>query len=238
MDYGRESIRDGLFAEIAEEARRLGILHPHTDAERAESRARLLAGLEPDEDVWIFGYGSLMWNPAFHYLERRPALLHGWHRSFCLWTPLGRGSPDNPGLVLGLDRGGSCCGIAYRIAAEDRESELALVWQREMVADGYRPRWARVRCREGQTRAIVWVINRDGQRYAGKLPADAVARTLSTAEGRLGRNRDYLEQTVAHMDELGIAEKPLHDILARVRALDGHEGQKGQEGQEGQEGER
>jgi len=152
MEYGRDNIRDGLFAELAAEGRRLGIIRPHTDAERAESRARILAGIEPDEDIWVFGYGSLMWNPAFHYLERRPALLHGWHRSFCLWTPLGRGSPDAPGLVLGLDRGGSCCGIAYRIAAADRDTELALLWQREMVADGYTPRWAAVRCREGIAR--------------------------------------------------------------------------------------
>jgi cation transport protein ChaC len=231
MKYGRDSIRDGLFAEIAEEARRLGIMRPHTEAERAESRARMLADLDPDEDVWIFGYGSLMWNPAFHYLERRRALLHGWHRSFCLWTPMGRGSPETPGLVLGLDRGGSCCGIAYRIAAEDREAELALVWQREMVADGYRPRWARVRCREGSAPAIIWVINRDGERYAGKLPMETVARTLGTAVGKLGSNRDYLEHTVAHLDELGIAEKPLHAILARMRALDGRDGQEGQEGE-------
>jgi len=226
MKYDRESIRDGLFAEIAEEARRLGILQPHTEEERAESRSRMLAELDPDEDVWVFGYGSLMWNPAFNYLERRPALLHGWHRSFCLWTPLGRGSPETPGLVLGLDRGGSCCGIAYRIAAEDRESELALVWQREMVADGYCPRWARVRCREGSARAIIWVINRDGKRYAGKLPVETVARTLASAVGKLGSNRDYLESTVAHLDELCIKEKPLHAVLERMRALDAQRGER------------
>lgn len=225
MNYDRESIRDGLFVEIAEEARRLGILQPRTEEERAESRNRMLAALEPDEDVWVFGYGSLMWNPAFKYLERRPALLHGWHRSFCLWTPLGRGSPEAPGLVLGLDRGGSCCGIAYRIAAADRETELALVWQREMVGDGYRPRWARVRCREGSARAIIWVINRDGERYAGKLPVETVARTLASAVGKLGSNRDYLENTVAHLDELCIKEKPLHEILDRMRALDRQSGE-------------
>jgi len=220
MEYGRDNIRDGLFAELAAEGRRLGIIRPHTDAERAESRARILAGIEPDEDVWVFGYGSLMWNPAFHYLERRPALLRGWHRSFCLWTPLGRGSPDAPGLVLGLDRGGSCCGIAYRIAAADRDTELALLWQREMVADGYTPRWAAVRCREGIAQAIIWVINPEGRRYAGKLPLETVARTVATACGRLGRNRDYLENTVAHLDELGITERPLHAILDRVREMD------------------
>lgn len=225
MKYDRENIRDGLFEEIAAEGARLGLIRPLTEAERAESRNRILAGIAPDEDVWVFGYGSLMWNPAFHYLERRPALLRGWHRSFCLWTPLGRGSPEYPGLVLGLDRGGSCCGMAYRIAADDREQELNLLWKREMIADGYRPRWARVRCREGSVDAITWTINRDSERYAGKLPVETVARTLATAVGKLGPGRDYLENTVAHLDELGIAEKPLHAILETMRALDREDGE-------------
>jgi cation transport protein ChaC len=218
MTYGRDHIRDGLFEEIGLEAERLGLMRCCTDEERAESRARMLAGVGADEDVWIFGYGSLMWNPAFHYAERRPGLIRGWHRSFCLWTPMGRGTPDNPGLVLGLDRGGSCRGIAYRIAARDRDTELQLLWQREMVADGYNSRWVTVRGEAGDVRAITWVINPKGDRYAGKLPMETLARTLTTAAGRLGSNRDYLENTVAHLDELGIGERPLHAIRDRVRA--------------------
>ena len=225
MKYDRDSIRDGLFAEIAEEARRLGTITPRSEEERAASRAGLLAGMAPDDDVWIFGYGSLMWNPAFHYLERHPATVHGWHRSFCLWTPLGRGSPDNPGLVLGLDRGGSCRGVVYRIAGKDRDEELTLLWRREMVADGYRPRWARVRCGAGAVRAIIWTINHDCDRYAGKLSVEQVARSLATAVGQLGPARDYLENTVAHLDELGAAENLLHEILRRIRALDGPKGE-------------
>ena len=168
----------------------------------AAGKRALLARLPPGADVWVFGYGSLMWNPAFNYAERRPCLIRGWHRSFCLWTPVGRGSPENPGLVLALDRGGSCCGIAYRVAARDRETELPLLWQREMVGDGYDPRWVTLRCREGHVRAITWVINRQGDRYTGKLPMETLARTLATAEGRLGSSRDYLENTVTHLDEL------------------------------------
>lgn len=217
MTYGRDCIRDGLFEEIGLEAERLGLMRRCTDEERAESRARMLEGLGTDEDIWIFGYGSLMWNPAFHYAERRPGLIHGWHRSFCLWTPLGRGAPENPGLVLALDRGGSCRGIAYRIAAYDRKTELPLLWQREMVADGYNPRWVTVHGDAGDVRAITWVINPTGERYAGKLPMATLARTLATASGRLGSNRDYLENTVAHLDELGIGERPLHAIRDRVR---------------------
>ena len=217
MTYGRDCIRDGLFEEIGLEAERLGLMRRCTDEERAESRAHMLKDVAADEDVWIFGYGSLMWNPAFHYAERRPGRISGWHRSFCLWTPVGRGTPDNPGLVLGLDRGGSCRGVAYRIAARDRETELQLLWQREMIADGYNSRWVTVRGEAGEVRAITWVINRRGERYAGKLPMETLARTLATAGGRLGSSRDYLESTVAHLDELGIGERPLHEIRDRVR---------------------
>ncbi|MCK5273303.1 MAG: gamma-glutamylcyclotransferase [Alphaproteobacteria bacterium] len=183
----------------------------------AERKKAFFKALRIESDVWVFGYGSLMWNPAFNYAERRPCLIRGWHRSFCLWTPVGRGSPENPGLVLALDRGGSCCGIAYRVAARDRETELPLLWQREMVGDGYNPRWVTLRCREGHVRAITWVINRQGERYAGRLPMETLARTLATAEGRLGSSRDYLEKTVTHLDELGIRERPLHRICDRVR---------------------
>lgn len=217
MTYGRDCIRNGLFEELGLEAERLGLMRRCTDEERATSRARILADVGPDEDVWVFGYGSLMWNPAFHYVESRSGQLHGWHRSFCLWTPIGRGSPENPGLVLGLDRGGSCCGIAYRVAAKDRDSELPVLWRREMVADGYHPRWVTVRSREGSIRAITWVINREGDRYAGKLPIDTITRHLATAGGRLGSSREYLENTVAHLDELGIRERPLHEIRNEVR---------------------
>jgi len=217
MTYGRDSIRDGLFEEIGREAERLGLLRCCTDEERLENRARMLKDLADDADVWIFGYGSLMWNPAFHFVERQHGVVHGWHRSFCLWTPLGRGSPDNPGLVLGLDRGGSCNGMVYRVAAQDRETELPLLWKREMVADGYHARWVTVRCKTGDVPAITWVINPRGDRYAGKLPMEALAKTLATAAGRLGSCRDYLENTVGHLDELGIGERPLHEIRDRVR---------------------
>lgn len=224
MMYTRETIQDGLFTELAEEGEKLGVFQPCTPEQRAESLRRTLDGLDPAEDVWIFGYGSLLWNPAIRFAERWPALLHGWHRSFCLWTPLGRGTPDNPGLVLALDRGGSCRGLAYRIAAADRETELPLLWQREMVSDGYRPRWVTLRCENSRVRAITWVINPKGERYAGKLSPEVLARHLATAGGRLGSSRDYLENTVAHLDELGIPDRPLHALLARVRKLYPHEG--------------
>ena len=219
MTVNRDAIRDGLFLELGEEGRRLGLFEICTPQERRESRRRMLAELAPGEDAWVFGYGSLMWNPAIHFAERRAARLHGWHRAFCLWTPIGRGTPENPGLVLGLDRGGSCHGVAYRVAAADIESELDLLWQREMVSnDSYRPRWVPLKTGDGAIKAIAWTINRGGKRYAGRLAFATVARRLASAEGRLGPNREYLEATVAGLDALGIREGALHEILALVRA--------------------
>lgn len=218
MTVSRDSIRDGLFLELGKEGQRLGLFEICTMEERRESRRRMLAELAPGEDAWVFGYGSLMWNPAIRFAERRPARLHGWHRAFCLWAPIGRGTPENPGLVLGLDRGGSCHGIAYRIAAADIETELDLLWQRELVSnDSYRPRWVPLKTGEGPIRAIGWTINRGGNRYAGRLPLEKVARHMASAGGSLGTSREYLESTVAGLDALGIGESALHEILELVR---------------------
>jgi glutathione-specific gamma-glutamylcyclotransferase len=115
-----------------------------SEAELQASLCHTLQQQQPDSDVWVFAYGSLIWNPIFRYVERRVGTIYGFHRRFCLWVPVGRGTPDNPGLVLGLDRGGSCRGIAFRIAAADVPSELLLVWRREMIVGSYIPRWVRV----------------------------------------------------------------------------------------------
>lgn len=215
----RESIRRGAVAEIIAEGEKLGLIKRTTAAERLASRRRMLASVTPGQDIWVFGYGSLMWNPAFEHVERRPGVIHGYHRSFCLWAPVGRGSPDNPGLLLGLDRGGSCCGVAFRIAAAQAEEELDIIWAREMVAHSYEPRWVTVRTAEDAHRAIAFVMNHDSKFYAGRLPEAIVARHIATAAGSLGPCADYLVNTVAHLDELGIRDGPLHALLERVRRL-------------------
>ena len=144
MPLNRDSIKNGLVQEIVAEGERLGLLKLLSPEERLQSRRETLRGVAPDSDVWVFGYGSLMWNPAFHFVEQRPARCHGYHRSFCLSTPVGRGSPDCPGLVLALDWGGSCTGVAFRIAGDQVDEELDVVWQREMVAGSYVPTWVRL----------------------------------------------------------------------------------------------
>ena len=186
-----------------------------SDEELLASRAETMAQATSDE-IWVFGYGSLIWNPAFHYAERHTGKVHGFHRRFCLWTPVGRGTHDFPGLMLGLDRGGSCRGVVFRIEASKVESELEIIWRREMVSGSYAPRWVTAQTPGGPVRAIAFVINHAHDRYAGLLPEAQVAGIIAEAEGGLGRCCDYLFNTVAHLDELGIGDRPLSRLAAQV----------------------
>ncbi len=186
---------------------------------REASRLGALAEVAEGQDIWVFGYGSLMWNPAFHFAERQPGTIHGWHRSFCLWAPVGRGSEERPGLMLGLDRGGSCRGFAFRIEPDNVKSETRILWRREMISGGYVPRWVDVRTEDGPLRALTFTANRRHPRYVGRLPTEDAVRALATAEGPLGRARDYLHNTVVHMDELGVSDGHLHRLLDLVEAF-------------------
>lgn len=210
----REEIRNGALLRMA---RKMGdVIRIHTEEELAASQAAALAAgpesVRRGGDAWVFAYGSLIWNPAIYYQENRIATLYGYHRHFCLWTPLGRGSPDAPGLVLGLAHGGSCKGVAYRIAGPDVEEEFAVLWRREMVSDGYVPRWVTVHTAEGPLPALTFVIDRRGSRYAGRVPDDEAVRIIRRAVGYLGSNAEYLLSTVAHLDSLGIPDRRLHRL--------------------------
>ncbi|MFQ5783781.1 MAG: gamma-glutamylcyclotransferase [Alphaproteobacteria bacterium] len=205
------------YEAIAAEGERLGLYRRMTPAERAASRRATLARLPAGEDVWLFAYGSLMWKPGIACVERRSALIHGHHRRFCLWT-LGRGTPERPGLTLALAAGGSCRGVALRIAADLSDRELEKVWDREMAGGAYDPRIVTARTADGPVTAVAFVIDRNHERYAGRLTPDAMAETIARAEGRLGRCSDYLFSTVAHLDALGFRDRPLHDLARLVRA--------------------
>jgi cation transport protein ChaC len=215
----RENILNGVIRAMLSEVG--GIRHIHSDEELQASRRELLAAAQPGADVWMFGYGSLIWNPAFHFVERRVGTAHGYHRRFCLWSHIGRGTADNPGLVLGLDRGGSCRGVAYRVAADVVESELDVLWRREMIGGAYIARWLTVRTADGPVRAIAFTINRDHSRYAGRLEPETIADAIASAMGPLGPCADYLINTVAHLEELGIADPRLRALYDRVMALGG-----------------
>jgi cation transport protein ChaC len=171
------------------------------------------------EPVWIFAYGSLMWNPEVPFAEMRPALLRGYHRSFCLYSDEYRGTRERPGLVLGLDRGGACRGMALRLAPDGLAGSLDHLWAREMTGGVYRMRRLRVAIGTETVVAHAFTIERDHSLYAGRLSLDATARIIRHAAGRRGSNRDYLCSTVRHLERLGLADGPLHRLERRVAEL-------------------
>lgn len=187
-----------------------------TDAQLEESLSRTLERA-PKGDVWIFGYGSLIWNPLVPIEEERVAKVHGLHRSFCIWTELGRGTPDRPGLVLGLDRGGVCQGVVLRLAAHHARDELAMVWRREMVTGAYKPTWVKARTAEGTVMAIAFVVDRLKKSYACGLGEDEVFRVVGAAKGFLGPCSDYLHQTVAGLATRGISDPMLERLSRRCQ---------------------
>jgi glutathione-specific gamma-glutamylcyclotransferase len=167
--------------------------------------------------VWLFAYGSLMWNPGFAAAERRPARLHGYHRRFCLYSRDYRGTPERPGLVLGLDRGGSCHGIAYRLPP-DGGAAFDRIWAREMTGAVYRMQRVAARTAAGPVAAHACIVRRESPDYAGRLSLDETARLLATAVGGRGTGRDYLANTLRHLEELGIRDRLLHQLAAQVAA--------------------
>jgi cation transport protein ChaC len=220
MVLTRAMIEDGgLLRMIAESSPTLPVL---TEAERAASLAETLARRPAGfEGVWLFAYGSLIWNPALSFEERRFARVHGWHRAFCLSTIAGRGTPEAPGLVLGLDRGGACAGAAFRVAERDIETELALLWRREMLSGSYAPRWVPVRDSDGVPfgQAVAFTIRREGPYYTKRLPRAELVQRLATARGALGSSAEYLLRTRDGLRSLGIRDRWVEGLAEEVERL-------------------
>jgi cation transport protein ChaC len=214
MGLTREDLENDLLRKSYEHVRQHLPLVPEDEFEA--SLERMLDTWEPTEDLWVFGYGSLIWNPLFKYVDHRLATIHGFHRCFCLRSRLGRGSVEKPGLMLGLDFGGSCNGMAFRIAARDVRYELKLVWRREMVAGSYAPRWVTARNPKGHVRAIAFVVNHAHAQYTRKLPEQTVIKTLATAYGQFGSGADYLYQTVDCLSKHGIHDAYLTHLRDQV----------------------
>lgn len=219
MVLTRENIKNGFIREMIEAGE--GVV-PFLSEDDLQASRREAMGCAPDGDVWVFGYGSLIWNPAFHHDERRIARLHGYHRRFCLWTHLGRGSPDRPGLVLGLERGGSCTGLAYRIARDDAEEELSIIWRREMVSGAYSPRWVKLRIGRHSVTGLTFVINHEHPRYTGEIPEAEIINAIAKAKGPLGPCAEYLFSTVDHLRHMGIYDAPLEHLASGVKARIDH----------------
>jgi cation transport protein ChaC len=174
-----------------------------------------------DRDFLVFAYGSLMWRPGFQFRAVEPATLHGYHRAFCITSTHYRGSPQCPGLVLGLDRGGRCMGRLYRVESKDAAEVARYLHERELITGCYVPRWLSVTPAEGgREKALAYVADRSHYQYAGKLPQDEVVSKIRHAVGVMGSNAEYLRNTVQHLDELGVEDSSLHRLLDRLRAAD------------------
>ncbi len=181
-----------------------------SEAELATGLERAVAERAPgDGSLWVFGYGSLIWNPEFEAAERRITLLRGWHRRFCLLQRRFRGSPHRPGLVLALEPGGACRGLAFRLDGVDPKALLMPVWRREMIGSGYAARWVRLESEDGPITALTFVVNRMSDRYTGRLDEPALAEIIATGCGHLGPSAEYLFHTVAECERLGIRDPHL-----------------------------
>ncbi len=183
----------------------------------------MTSDLTPSHDPWVFAYGSLMWNPGFRFVERCEARLIGAHRALCVYSFHHRGTPERPGLVLGLDLGGSCRGIAYRVAAENWRETHTYLTEREQISGVYRECVRRVQLLDGSERqapAVAYVVNRAHPQYAKGLDLEEQLRLVRRSHGRSGPNTDYVMATVAALEGLGLADRGLAWIARHLR--EGH----------------
>ncbi len=197
-----------------------------SEEELEASLQAALASPHRTPDVWLFGYGSLIWNPVLRFTERRTVTVHGYHRSFCLWSRIHRGTPDAPGVVLGLRAGGRCTGVAYRIPAREAEIDLRLLWGRVMLLGSYTPRWVQASGKDGKLRALAFIVDPRRSGYTGKLADEEVARRLCASRGQLGTGLAYLQETLHGLELSGIRDPYLARIerLTRVAAAALQEG--------------
>lgn len=167
---------------------------------------------------WVFGYGSLMWHPGFDTPETRPARLQGWHRAFCIYSEHYRGTPDKPGLILGLLPGGSCRGLAHRLPVKRYDAVRRYLIHREIDNDGvYRETTRPIHLDDGRTvQALVYLADREHRQFAGKLPLAKAIALVRRGNGATGSNIDYVANTVAHLAELGLRDLALEELALRA----------------------
>ena len=192
--------------------------HALSDVELSESLTATLVAKPKGVGWWVFAYGSLLWNPIFPVAEMRPGTLSGLHRRFCLWSLASRGTRECPGLVLGLDHGGACCGVAMRLPSMLAVDELHLLWRREMVVGSYRPSWVKVRTDGRDVTALAFVVRRDHAQYARGLSVDEQVGVLAKASGAFGSSLDYLERTRVALVAHGIVDPYLESLAERIAA--------------------
>jgi cation transport protein ChaC len=173
----------------------------------------------PPGDLWVFAYGSLMWDPGIPYVKWAPTLIFGYHRAFCIYSSRWRGTPERPGLVLGLERGGACRGIAFLVKEKEVRFALEALWAREMRRPVYQPRLIKARFPTRHGRVLTFIADPHHEGYAGKLSVGQTAQLIATCRGHRGPNIDYLQRTVDHLAELGVHDHHLMRVLAAARAM-------------------
>ena len=177
---------------------------------------------DADDDLWVFAYGSLIWRPGFDHAERVPARLIGAHRALCVYSFVHRGTPERPGLVLGLDHGGTCRGVAYRVAGHQRDATLAYLREREQVTRVYIERMRPVVLighPERRIPALCYMVDRGHPQYAGKLKLDDQLHIVRHGHGKSGANRDYLLATVQALEAMGCRDRELHLLAQKLHGL-------------------
>ena len=188
-----------------------------TSKRRAASR-EVATGPAPHADLWVFGYGSLMWRPGFAYASRCKAVLRGWRRSLCVYSQVYRGTPDRPGLVLGLDRGGACAGVAFQVAAALREPTIRYLRDREQVTSVYVERTVAVTLESGErVNALTYVADRLHAQYAGRLDRETMLAVVRAGRGQSGDNASYVTETHNHLAAIGVHDGELEWLASRLR---------------------
>lgn len=169
------------------------------------------------DDLWIFGYGSLIWRPDFDFAERRPALVHGWHRALKMWSRINRGTPERPGLVFGLLSGGCCRGVVFRVAREHGGRTLSALWSREMATAVYDPRWLVAHTPEGQVRALAFTLSRSSPSHTGELTEEEYRAIFEAACGIYGTTHDYAHRTLEELRRHNIRDRNLERLLRLIQ---------------------
>ena len=191
-----------------------------SETERNARFEAVFASVPAGEDLWLFAYGSMLWNPTVHFAESRTVTVRDWHRSFCLRSTAGRGSAQHPGLMMGIEPGGICQGLAYRVPAATMRAELHLLWQREMLTGAYQAYWVKGVCSgKIEISLLSIVIDPGAAHYEAELQEDVQIQRIRHAQGFLGSNRDYLFKTRSHLRALGIFDEYI-ERLARATEQD------------------
>ena len=221
-DIQRSTLEQDAIRTALRKAGHGGLLLPEAEVEKSLNAA--LAGRRTDAPVWVFGYGSLVWNPMMRFAERRVAKVRGYHRGFYLWSRVNRGSPERPGLVLGLDRGGSCGGVAYRLHADHVPEEFKLLWRREMLTGAYTARWVEARTHSGLVNALTFVVDRAAPGYTGRMSDEDIINIVVDAHGHFGSCADYLLDTATSLTRHGISDQRMRRLARLLMARRHHHG--------------